>query len=68
MDQLGVPLKVRQQRLGHSDASLTLDVYIHVASGDDARSAEQLDGVLQSIAPKSETGSKVASAKCMYLN
>ncbi|MGB9069120.1 MAG: tyrosine-type recombinase/integrase [Candidatus Acidiferrales bacterium] len=68
MDQLGVPLKVRQQRLGHSDASLTLDVYTHVASGDDARFAEQLDGILHPIAPKSETGSKVEPAKSMYLN
>jgi integrase len=35
MDRLGVPPKVRQQRLGHSDPSLTLGVYTHVASEDD---------------------------------
>jgi integrase len=54
MDRLGVPLKVRQQRLGHSDPSLTLDVYTHVASEDDVRFAEQLDGILRPNAPKSK--------------
>src|SRR6266446_9403825 len=47
MDRLGVPLKVRQQRLGHSDPSLTLGVYTHIASEDDERFAEQLDGILR---------------------
>jgi integrase len=41
MDRLGVPLNVRQQRLGHSDPSLTLGVYTHVANEDDVRFAEQ---------------------------
>jgi integrase len=68
MDQLGVPLKVRQQRLGHSDASLTLDVHTHVASGDDARFAEQLDGILHPIGPKSENEGKPEVAKSLYLN
>jgi integrase len=54
MDRLGVPLKVRQQRLGHSDASLTLGVYTHVASEDDLRFAAQLDGILRPNAPKLE--------------
>jgi len=51
---LGNLLKVRQQRLGHSDPSLTLDVYTHVASEDDVRFAEQLDGILRPNAPKSK--------------
>jgi integrase len=42
MDRLGVPLKLRQQRVGHSEGSLTLDVYTHVASEDDARFAERV--------------------------
>jgi integrase len=54
MDRLGVPLKLRQERLGHSDSSLTLDVYTHVASEDDVRFAEQLDGILRPNAPKSK--------------
>jgi len=68
MDRLGVPLKVRQQRLGHSDPSLTLDVYTHVASEDDERFAEQLDGILRPNAPKKENGSEGASSKPLYLN
>jgi len=68
MDQLSVPLKVRQQRLGHSDPSLTLGVYTHVASGDDERFAEQLDEILRPNAPKKENGSGVESPKPLYLN
>jgi len=29
MDELAVPMKVRQQRLGHSYPRLTMDVYTH---------------------------------------
>jgi integrase len=54
MDRLGVPLKLRQQRVGHSEGSLTLDVYTHVASEDDVRFAEQLGGILRPNAPKSK--------------
>lgn len=49
MDRLSVPLKVRQQRLGHSDPRLTLDVYTHVASEDDARVAAQLGELVSGI-------------------
>jgi integrase len=41
MDRWNVPMKVRQQRLGHSDPRLTLDVYTHVASEDETRIASQ---------------------------
>jgi integrase len=54
MDRLGVPLKLRQQRVGHSEGSLTLDVYTHVASEDDVRFAERLGGILRPNAPKSK--------------
>jgi integrase len=67
MDRLGVPLKVRQQRLGHSDPSLTLGVYTHVASEDDERVAEQLGEILRPNAPKTEVNSKVEFAKPLYL-
>ena len=67
MDRLGVPLKVRQQRLGHSDPALTLGVYTHVASEDDERVAEQLDGILRPNAPKSENEGKTEVAKSLYL-
>ena len=52
MDRLGVPLKLRQQRVGHSEASLTLDVYTHVVSEDDVRFAERLGEILRPNAPK----------------
>jgi integrase len=68
MDHLGVPLRLRQERLGHSDSSLTLDVYTHVVSKDDARFTEQLDGILRPNAPKKENGSEVESSKPLYLN
>ena len=48
MDTLAVPMKTRQQRLGHSDITLTMNVYTHVASEDDARAAEQIAGILWS--------------------
>lgn len=49
MDRLRVPLKVRQERLGHSDPRLTLGVYTHVASEDDVRTAAQLGELLSGI-------------------
>ena len=54
MDRLGAPLKVRQQRLGHSDPRLTLGVYTHIASEDDQRIAEKLGAILRPHAPKLE--------------
>ncbi len=54
MDQEGAPLKVRQQRLGHSDPRLTLGTYTHAASEDDARIAERLGRILHPTAPKLE--------------
>lgn len=41
MDRLSAPLRVRQQRLGHSDPRLTLNVDTLVASEDDARVAKR---------------------------
>jgi hypothetical protein len=49
MDRLRVPLKVRQERLAHSDPRLTLGVYTHVASEHDERIAAQLDELLSGI-------------------
>jgi integrase len=67
MDRLGVPLKIRQERLGHSDPSLTLGVYTHVASEDDVRFAEQLDAILRPNAPKLER-ERVASDRQPFVN
>jgi integrase len=52
MDRLGTPVKVRQQRLGHSDPNITLGIYTHVASEDDRRIAAQLGEILRPNAPK----------------
>jgi integrase len=54
MDRLNTPMKVRQQRLGHSDPRTTLGTYTHVASEDDRRVAEQLGAILHRVAPKLE--------------
>lgn len=51
MDRLNVPLKLRQQRLGHSDAVMTLGVYSHVAKEDDMRIAAQLAEILDPSGP-----------------
>ena len=59
---------MRQQRLGHSDVTLTLDAYTHVVGEDDIRLAEQLDGILHPNAPKKENGSGVEPPKPLYLN
>jgi integrase len=54
MDRFGVPLKVRMQRIGHSDPALTLGPYTHIASEDDLKFAEQVGGILRPNAPKSK--------------
>lgn len=54
MDRLQVPMKVRQQRLGHSDPKITLGIYTHVASSDDTRIAMQLGEILDPDGPKNK--------------
>jgi integrase len=51
MDRLGVPMKVRQQRLGHSDAKMTLGTYTHVAGEDDVSIATRFCGILDPNGP-----------------
>lgn len=51
MDQLGAPMRVRQERLGHSDPTLTLGTYTHLISSDDRRLAAQI-GQLLAAKPK----------------
>jgi integrase len=46
MDRFGVPLKVRQERRGHNDFRLTLNVYTHVAGEDAKHAASQLGSVV----------------------
>jgi integrase len=67
MDRLGVPLKVRQQRLGHSDPRLTLGVYTHVASEDDEKIANQLGRILYPFGP-TEKGKGLARIEQALVN
>jgi len=54
MDALGVPLKVRQYRLGHSRAgNITTDVYTHFQIGGDDVVARRLGSVLSKEASNS---------------
>lgn len=41
----GVSIKVVQERLGHSDASMTLNVYSHVTPGMQQQAAEKMDEI-----------------------
>jgi hypothetical protein len=42
-------MKVRQQRLGHSDPRLTVNTYTHITSSDDERIREQLGEILGAV-------------------
>jgi integrase len=46
MDQLAVPLKAREARLGHSSAALTLRSYTHLVSADDEQFAAKMGEIL----------------------
>jgi hypothetical protein len=61
-------MKLRPQPLGHSDSSLTLEVYAHVAGEDNERFAEQSDLIPFPNAPKKESGSGAVARDLLYLN
>lgn len=64
MDQSGAPLKLRQERLGHSDIALTLNVYTHVDNEQDVAYVEAWDkDVLDLNVPRSE----VAKTEVVHL-
>ena len=60
MDRLGTPLKVRQERLGHSDPHLTQSIYTHVASEDSRRVAAQLGEAISGILTRMDAKRKTA--------
>jgi integrase len=71
MDEMQVPMKVRQQRLGHSDPRLTMNTYTHMASADDERIAEQLGEILDTAGQKHDneaTNEKGPAARQAFLN
>ena len=45
----GVPMKVVQNRLGHSDFAVTANTYSHLLQGAQAEAAEQLDRLFENI-------------------
>lgn len=51
MDQLNVPMKTRQKRLGHADEQTTLKHYTHATDTDDRLTADRIGALLS---PKGE--------------
>lgn len=68
MDRLQVPMKVRQQRLGHSDPKITLGTYTHLASSDDERIATQLGEILDPDGPKNKNAGVSVAANSGLIN
>jgi len=72
MDKLGTPLKVRQERLGHSDPRMTQGICTHVASEDSRKVAAQLGesvwGILDANGRENRNGSEGASSKPFQIN
>ena len=72
MDRLGTPLKVRQERLGHSDPRITQNVYTHVASEDSRKVAAQIGdavwGVLDADGRKSKKLESAAITNSSLIN
>lgn len=53
MDHLKVPMKTRQERLGHAPGSkITLSTYTHSLDDDDHAIADEIGNYLCPIAPK----------------
>lgn len=50
----GVPVKVVSARLGHSNATVTLNTYAHVLAGDDQRAADVMEKHLRQAIAKRE--------------
>lgn len=46
MDRFCVPMKVRQERLGHSNPGITLGIYTHVFGKDSRAAAGQLGSIV----------------------
>jgi integrase len=52
LDQVNAPMKIRQKRMGHTDARITLGVYTHTAPIDERRVADEIDALLSpNVAP-----------------
>ena len=65
VDRLNKPLKLRQQRLGRSDAEMTLGVYSHMAKEYDVRVAAQLGEILDPSGPYPENKGPVPGGQAL---
>lgn len=68
MDAMHVPVKVRQQRLGHASSQVTLDTYTHVVTEDERRFADELGRILHANERRNESGLAVTPAKPLVMN
>lgn len=65
MDALDAPMKLRQTRLGHANAELTLGRYTHAVGEDDRRLATGLGEILCPNLPKNENGLEGSSLQAV---
>ena len=56
LNDLGVPVKIAQEQLGHASVQTTLNIYTHVVDGSHRRANEQLEERLFPTGPKSHKG------------
>jgi integrase len=52
LDHLCIPLKVRQEQLGHSDVAFMIERYTHISSGDEQRLIRELGSSLKPASAK----------------
>jgi integrase len=68
LDQMNVPVKVRQQRLGHTSAELTLNTYTHAITADERKFVDELGEILHANEHKKGNGLEVESSKPFVIN
>jgi integrase len=56
LNDLGVPVKIAQEQLGHASVQTTLNIYTHVVDGSHRQAIEQLERKLFPSVPKSQEG------------
>jgi integrase len=54
LNDLGVPVKIAQEQLGHASVQTTLNIYTHVVDGSHRQAIEQLERRLLPRVPKLE--------------
>ena len=54
LNDLGVPVKIAQEQLGHASVQTTLNIYTHVVDASHRHAIEQLERKLFPSVPKSQ--------------